>query len=88
MLRIGSAPVSWHRDFFSRGQLGGIWGFELGDEWPVAFVGAAAQAGVPVFAYTVNDETTMRRLIEMGIRGIETDDPALLLRVAASLNAR
>ena len=36
--------------------------------------------GIPVFAYTVNDINTMRRLRLAGISGMETDDPSLMLR--------
>ena len=43
---------------------------------------------VPVLAFTVNDEATMARLVERGIRGIETDDPALLVGVLKRLGVR
>ena len=39
-----------------------------------------------MIAYTVNDEPTMRSLIEMGATAIETDDPRLLLRIKRELN--
>jgi glycerophosphoryl diester phosphodiesterase len=66
----------------------GLWGFELGDYWPATFVAEATRHDMPVIAYTVNDERTMRALIEIGVRGIETDDPPLLIRVARALGVR
>lgn len=88
VLKIDAAPLVYERDFFRRIRDEGVWGIELGDDWPAGFVGDAARHGMPVFAYTVNDEETMRRLIEMGISGIETDDPARLLTIASRLGAR
>ncbi len=38
-------------------------------------------AGGKVFVWTVNDETTMRRLIQAGVSGIFTDFPQLLKKV-------
>ena len=70
----------------TRGAAVGQCGFEFGDDWPPAFIGDAVSHGVPVIAYTVNDEPTMRRLIELGVSGIETDDPSLLLKVVSSLH--
>lgn len=37
--------------------------------------------GVAVQVWTVNDETDMRRLLDMGVDGIMTDDPRLLLNL-------
>ena len=37
--------------------------------------------GMPVLAWTVNDEKTMERLIDMGVDGIITDRPLLLKSV-------
>ncbi|MDY7030222.1 MAG: glycerophosphodiester phosphodiesterase family protein, partial [Spirochaetota bacterium] len=37
--------------------------------------------GVAVQVWTVNDEADMRRLLDMGVDGIMTDDPRLLLNV-------
>lgn len=48
-----------------------------------SFVGAMHRRGVAVQVWTINDEATMRRLIQMGVDGIQTDDPALLRRVLA-----
>jgi glycerophosphoryl diester phosphodiesterase len=38
--------------------------------------------GLAVVPYTVNDEATMERVIDLGVDGIITDDPDLLVRVA------
>lgn len=38
----------------------------------------------PIFTYTVNDEAYMRKLFEMGVAGIFTDDPPLAQRVRGS----
>ena len=46
-----------------------------------SFVKAMHRRGVSVQVWTINDEATMRRLIQMGVDGILTDDPALLKRV-------
>lgn len=41
--------------------------------------------GIRVHVWTVNDEDTMRRMWKLGVHGIMTDDPALLLKVTSSL---
>ncbi len=41
----------------------------------------ATQAGVAINPWTVNDPPTMRMLIDAGVSGIVTDDPAVLARV-------
>jgi glycerophosphoryl diester phosphodiesterase len=37
------------------------------------FVAAATARGLPVHAYTVNDENEMHRLLDLGVRGLMTD---------------
>jgi glycerophosphoryl diester phosphodiesterase len=44
-------------------------------------VRAAHQANLQVHAFTVNDTTTMRRLLELGVDGIVTDRPDLMLQL-------
>jgi glycerophosphoryl diester phosphodiesterase len=44
-------------------------------------VNNAHQRGKRVFVYTVNTETEMRRLFELGVDGIFTDDPVLARNV-------
>ncbi|GAB3687791.1 hydrolase [Actinocorallia lasiicapitis] len=45
------------------------------------YVRDARAQWLDVFAYTVNDETQMRRLVEMGVDGITTNRPDVLRRV-------
>jgi glycerophosphoryl diester phosphodiesterase len=47
------------------------------------FVRAAQRRGMHVHAWTVNDSTAMRRLLDAGVDGIITDRPDLLLRIRA-----
>ncbi|MCL6593859.1 MAG: glycerophosphodiester phosphodiesterase [Alicyclobacillus sp.] len=44
---------------------------------------AAARAGVPVHAWTVNNPRQQAELLRQGVRGLVTDDPALAVRVRA-----
>jgi glycerophosphoryl diester phosphodiesterase len=43
----------------------------------------AARHNLKVQAWTVNDEATMRRLLDLGVHGIVTDNPLVLERVLA-----
>jgi len=45
------------------------------------FVRAAQRRGLSVQVWTVNDEASMRRVLEAGVDGVITDRPDLLLRV-------
>ena len=38
--------------------------------------------GLKVVPYTINDEATMQRVIDLGVDGIISDDPDLLVLVA------
>ncbi len=49
-----------------------------------SFVDAAHRAGLPVHVWTVNDESTMRALLDLGVDGIMTDRPRLLRDVLAA----
>jgi glycerophosphoryl diester phosphodiesterase len=46
-----------------------------------AFVDTAHAAQVPVHVWTVNEERTMRQLLDLGVDGLMSDDPDLLRRV-------
>lgn len=48
------------------------------------FVRAAHRAGLPVHVWTVDDERTMRVLLDLGVDGIMSDRPRLLRAVFAS----
>ena len=60
---------SWHPDFHSV---------------TAARVRAMHAAGIMVFPYTVNQADDFRRLLQMGVDGIFTDDPPLLQTVIGS----
>ena len=47
------------------------------------FLRSARQAGLPVIVWTVNRSEEMRRLLDLGVDGILTDDPAALSAVLA-----
>jgi glycerophosphoryl diester phosphodiesterase len=48
-------------------------------------VAAAHERGVAVHVWTINDETTMERLVDLGVDGIISDRPRVL---AALLESR
>ena len=45
------------------------------------FVAAAHERDIAVHVWTVNDETSMRRLVGLGVDGIISDRPTLLSEV-------
>lgn len=49
------------------------------------FVEAAHRAGMAVHVWTIEDETSVRRLVDLGVDGIITDLPAMLGRVLREL---
>ena len=53
-----------------------------------AFVRAAHRANIPVHVWTVDDPADMRRLLEWGVDGIQTDRPDLLADVLTELTGR
>jgi len=52
------------------------------------FVSAAHAAGIAVHVWTVNDETQMHHLVDLGVDGIITDLPSTLEQVLAGRGAR
>ena len=49
-----------------------------------AFMAAAHARGLPVHAWTINEEAEMNRLLDLGVDGIMTDEAELLKRVFQS----
>ncbi len=45
-------------------------------------VAAAHRVGLAMHVWTVNDETEMRALLELGVDGLMSDYPGLLVRIA------
>jgi glycerophosphoryl diester phosphodiesterase len=83
------APKEWDGDYFKKQRNSGITGFEIqADKLPVAFVTDAHAHGMPVYAFTVNEVPTMLSLIEMGVDGIETDVPRVMIRVVKDMSRR
>jgi glycerophosphoryl diester phosphodiesterase len=87
VLKTDGLPAEHGPAYLDAQRARGLAGFEMGDAWSAAFVDAAHAHGLVVYAYTVNDESAMRRLIAMGIDAIETDELALLLRVVREITA-
>jgi glycerophosphoryl diester phosphodiesterase len=44
-------------------------------------IGRAHESGLQVHVWTIDDEAEMRRLIDLGVDGLMTDEPALLKAV-------
>lgn len=59
------------------------WGIKIIDE---AFVNFAHENNVQVHVWTINDETEMCRLLDLGVDGIMTDDTTLLKSVLKQRN--
>ena len=55
----------------------GFQGIEVGGVPSDSLVRAVHGLGMAVYVWTINDERRLRRLIELGVDGIETDVPAL-----------
>ena len=53
-----------------------------------AFIEAAHRHGLHVHVWTIDDAIEMRRLIDLGVDGIMSDRPDVLLRVLAEANPR
>lgn len=58
-------------------------GFNLAD-WKL--IRGAEQRGMEVYYWTINDEETMRELIDLGAHGIMTDDTELLTEILSETN--
>jgi glycerophosphoryl diester phosphodiesterase len=53
-----------------------------------AAVSASHERGAPVLAWTVNDPATVRRLVDVGVDGIASDDPGMVVETLATLLAQ
>lgn len=68
--------------------------FQVPEEWgrhrvvTPAFVRAAHRVNIPVHVWTVDDPDDMRRLLDWGVDGIQTDRPDLLADVLAEVAGR
>jgi glycerophosphoryl diester phosphodiesterase len=80
LLSTGQGLPKWDEEYFRRVRARGSTAFELHiDVVNEAFIAEAHKHGMPVYVFTINDEPTLRSLIAMGVDGIETDNPALLM---------
>jgi glycerophosphoryl diester phosphodiesterase len=52
------------------------------------FISEAHRRNIPVHVWTVDDEGAMRRLLHMGVDGIQTDRPDRLARVLHQVRGR
>jgi glycerophosphoryl diester phosphodiesterase len=52
------------------------------------FIREAQRLNIPVQAWTVDDEDDMRRLLDWGIDGIQTDRPDVLARLLSERSGR
>jgi glycerophosphoryl diester phosphodiesterase len=58
----------------------GLDGLDLGSKWPwsAAMVKRVKEAGLEIYAWTINDPVQGKQLADLGVDGITTDEPALL----------
>ena len=52
------------------------------------FVKQMKKRGCVIMVWTINDEPTMRRLFEIGVDSVMTDDPATVIKVAEEMKIR
>jgi glycerophosphoryl diester phosphodiesterase len=84
---VPDRQADWSDAFFAAQRTSGIAVFEI-PNWSREFIVAAHKRSMPVWVYTVNDEPTMRALIDAGADGIETDVPELAIRLAREQRLR
>lgn len=83
--RLGVAPLV-------RAALGGVHAVQIppralgGSTTTPRLIGAFHDAGAEVHVWTINDEPTMRALLDRGVDGLVTDRADLALRVVATLD--
>jgi glycerophosphoryl diester phosphodiesterase len=79
---VGALPPDWHREADRLGASAIHADHRRIDRAAVAAVG---QAGLPLFAYTVNDGARARELYEWGVASLFTNRPDLLAPVARAV---
>lgn len=85
----------WHRiPGIGRWYVPAVDAFQIPEVWgrhrvvTPAFVRAAHRANIPVHVWTVDDPDDMRRLLDWGVDGIQTDRPDLLADVLTEVAGR
>ncbi|MGH7898979.1 MAG: glycerophosphodiester phosphodiesterase family protein, partial [Candidatus Binatia bacterium] len=84
ILESGSARGRRGLLYFNQARKRGVTAFEMSKDLPAEFIVDAHAHGMPVYAFTINDRPTMRRFLDLGIDGIETDEPARLIEILAA----
>jgi glycerophosphoryl diester phosphodiesterase len=58
----------------------GLDGLDLGSKWPwsAEMVKQVKDAGLEIYVWTINDPVEAKRLADLGVDGITTDEPALV----------
>lgn len=74
----------WLQEIASIGAQLAVWNRQV----DASAVRAARELGLQVWVYTINDAATARSLIDMGVSGIITDNPALIWSVLAERESR
>lgn len=72
------SPV-WLDEIRALGAQAAVWNKQV----DAAAVKAAHQRGLKIWVYTINDQPTAQRLLEMGVDGIITDNPAIVWKTLA-----
>jgi glycerophosphoryl diester phosphodiesterase len=81
------APDVWDSKYFESQRAAGVAIFDIGNP-SARFIADARAQGMPVWAWTINDEATMRQLMLDGAAGLETDLPQKALRIARELKLK
>ena len=71
---------AWLDEIKSFGARAAVWNKQV----DAVAVKAAHQRGLKVWVYTINDEATARHLLNIGVDGIITDNPAIIWKALAT----
>jgi glycerophosphoryl diester phosphodiesterase len=85
LMTVDNPITKWEPQFFKKQIARGVTGFELSRGSSAEFAAAAHMHRLPVYAYTIDDERVMREMIDLGMDGIETNVPRVLLRLVKEL---